>query len=133
MLEGCTVAVLILLGAALDVVQAQKIPQTSVPASHSLTVNFDYDFRRTPACSAKIKKRCVRQFVVYDISAGAAKRSKLFTIPVPRDARGPVNGITSTSPRLSLESGEHLLAVVAQYPDGAESRSRACTAWIAIP
>jgi hypothetical protein len=132
MLEGCTVAVLVLLGATRGVVQVQT-PQTSVPASHSLTVNFDYDFRRTPACSAKIKKRCVRQFVVYDISAGGAKRSKLFTIPAPREARGPVNGITSASPRLSLESGKHLLAVVAQYPDGAESRSRACTAWITIP
>ncbi len=132
MLQGCVVAVLILLGAPPGVARSQ-LPQTAAPASHSLTVKFDYDFRRTPACTAKIEKRCVRQFVVYDISAGASKRSKLFTIPTPPDAKGPVSGIMRTSPRLTLESGKHLLAVVAQYPDGGESRPRACTAWITIP
>jgi hypothetical protein len=132
MLEGCVAAVLILLGAS-STAAARTLPQTAAPASHSLTVRFDYDFRRTPACAAKLKKGCVRQFVVYDISAGEAKRSILFTIPAPRKAKGPVNGITAASPQLSLESGKHLLAVVAQYPDGSESRSDASTAWITIP
>jgi hypothetical protein len=137
MLKGCAIAAVILFGALRCAGQTQAPAQASsregAPAKHSVTVKFDYDFGPTPACSAKIKKSCIQQFVVYDISAGEAKRSKLFTIPAPPDAKGAVNGITGTSPELLFESGKHLLAVVAQEPDGSESHPRACTTWITIP
>ncbi|MGD1210703.1 MAG: hypothetical protein ABR973_05020 [Candidatus Acidiferrales bacterium] len=137
MLKGWAIAAVILLGALRGVAQTQTPVQVSsqegAPAKHSVAVKFDYDFRLTPACTAKIKKGCVQQFVVYDISAGEAKRSKLFTIPAPQDATGAVTGIAGTSPPLSFESGKHLLEVVAQYPDGTESQARACTTWVTIP
>ena len=129
------IAALLVIGATHAAGQAPSAPSAPAAGSstHTITVKFNYDFRKTPACTAKIRNRCIYQFVVYDISAGQAKRSKLFAIPAPPDAKGPVDGITGTSPKLSLESGKHLLAVVAQYPDGTESRARASTTWITIP
>jgi hypothetical protein len=102
-------------------------------SQHSVTLNFQYDFAQTPACSKKIAKSCVQQFVVYDISAGDKHRIKLFTIPLPERTATPLQTVTATSPRLDWESGKHLLAVVAAYPDGRESPDRACTTWITIP
>jgi hypothetical protein len=37
---------------------------------HSVTVTFDYNFGLTPTCSEKVTEKCVKQFNVYDISAG---------------------------------------------------------------
>jgi hypothetical protein len=53
---------------------------------HSITVKFDYDFRATPACVSAVRKNCVEQFNLYDISAGLAKRTKLASMPVPSGA-----------------------------------------------
>ncbi|MGD0955701.1 MAG: hypothetical protein ABR953_02585 [Candidatus Acidiferrales bacterium] len=133
MLKGCAVAVMVLLGALRGIAQTQTPAQTTAPATHSVTVKFDYDFRFTPPCTKKIKARCVQQFVVYDISVGEAKRTKLFTIPTPEHAKKSSVAVTGTSPQLVFESGQHLLEVVAQYPDGTESQKRACTTWITIP
>jgi hypothetical protein len=98
--------------------QSQPSPATtdaSQPAApthsqHSVTVTFDYDFGLTPACSKKITKGCVEQFVAYDISAGANHSSKL-----------------------DFESGKHLISVTAQGPDGRQSRKSICTTWVTIP
>lgn len=121
-------------GGALGSTQnAQQTPQTPTHGIHSVTVKFDYDFTKTPACSAKVTKACVQEFVAYDISAGVKHRTKLFVIPVPPGAKGLVQGITGTSPKLDFESGKHLLSVSAQEPDGTESKHRACTTWIEIP
>ena len=101
---------------------------------HFVTVTFDYDFTRTPACSATVKKACVEEFVAYDISAGVEHRTKLFEIPLPPRPVGLVHGITGKSPKkLDFESGKHLISVSAREPDGKESRHRACTTWIEIP
>jgi hypothetical protein len=102
-------------------------------STHKITLRFDYDFRSTPACSAKVSEDCVQQFVVYDISGGAAKRIKLLVIPVPANARGLVHGIAATTPPLLFEPGKHLLAVSAKMPNGRESDPSACTTWVKVP
>lgn len=107
-------------------------------SKHKITVTFDYDFAHQPPCSTDANQKehkqvCVQQFIVYDISAGLAQRTKLMTIPVPSDAHGMVKGLSGTSPRLLFESGQHLIAVVAQAPDGHESDPNRCEVWITIP
>jgi len=102
-------------------------PTPAPPANHSITVNFDYDFGKTPACSPSITAKCVQQFNVYDISGGPVlNRIKLFSVPVPANASGKVRGITGTSPQLSFETGTHFLAVTAQPPTGNESNPVVC-------
>lgn len=109
-------------------------PPATSHGLHYVTVTFDYDFSRTPACSEKVTTKCVQEFVAYDISAGVKNRIKLFEIPLPAKAEGVVKGITGKSPtKLDFESGKHLIAVVAREPDGTESMHRACTTWIQIP
>ena len=101
---------------------------------HFVTVTFDYDFAKTPACSATVKTACVEGFAAYDISAGVKHRTKLFDIPLPSKPVGLVHGITGKSPtKLDFESGKHLISVSAQEPGGKESRHHACTTWIDIP
>jgi len=102
-------------------------------SQHTVTVTFDYDFRQTPACSAKVTRGCVARFFVYDISNGRKQRRPLFEVPLPQNARGLVKGISDTSPRLDFESGRHLLEVKALTPDGTESGPPFATTWITIP
>ena len=117
-------------GQAQSQTQPQSQPQSQTP-KHTITMTFDYDFTATHACSPKVTKKCIAKFVVYDISG--KKPYKLFTIPVPADATGPVKGITGKSELLLFESGKHLLAVTAQNDSGEESSSYACSVWITIP
>jgi hypothetical protein len=99
---------------------------------HSVTVTFDYNFGLTPACSDKVTDNCVKQFNVYDISAGVENRTRLFTIPVDPASKGVVKGITGTSPVLLFAPGKHLISVVALTPSNQKSAPEACTAWIEI-
>jgi hypothetical protein len=101
-------------------------------SKHSVTVTFDYNFGLTPACSDKVTDNCVKQFNVYDISAGVENRTRLFTIPVDPAAKGVVKGITGSSPLLLFAPGKHLISVVAQTPSNQKSDPGACTAWIEI-
>lgn len=105
----------------------------SSSSKHSVTVTFDYDFGITPACSEKAVKNCVKEFVVYDISAGVQNRTKLFSFPPDPGAKGMVKGVTGTSPKLQFESGKHLISVVAQNPAGVESNVKAAKTWIEVP
>lgn len=100
---------------------------------HTISFSFDYDFRITHACSAKVTKGCVQSFNLYDISAGFPKRVKLGSIPVPPGAKGLVTGISATTQPLLFEPGRHLLAVTAQMPNGSESDSESCTIWVEVP
>lgn len=100
---------------------------------HTVTLTFDYDFRLIPACSSKITANCVQQFIAYDISAGAAKRTKLVVIPLPSRPKGLVRKIRGTTPPLLFEPGKHLFAVTAQVADGKESDPTNCTAWADVP
>jgi hypothetical protein len=107
-------------------------------SKHKITVTFDYDFTHQPPCSANVKDRkekksCVQQFIVYDISAGLANRTELVSIPVPPDAHGLVKGISATTPLLLFESGQHLIAVVAQTPKKFQSDPNRCELWVTIP
>lgn len=99
---------------------------------HSVTVTFDYNFALTPACSEKVTDNCVLQFNVYDISNGFEQRTRLFTIPVDRAAKGIVKGITGSSPILLFSPGKHLISVVAQTPSNRKSDPGACATWIEI-
>lgn len=107
--------------------QSQSPSQSS---KHAITITFDYDFTAMHACSPKVSKKCIAKFVVYDISG--KKPYKLFTIPVPADASGPVKGISGQSEPLLFEVGKHLLAVTAQKDTGEESNTYACSVWITI-
>jgi hypothetical protein len=99
---------------------------------HTITVKFVYDFAATPPCSATITAKCVQQFALYDISGGVAKRIKLTSIAVPSHIHGRVARISGTTPPLSFEPGKHLLAIVAQTPEGTESNPDDCTVWVEI-
>jgi hypothetical protein len=113
--------------------QAETPPAAPTHGKHTVTVKFDYDFQKTPACTKKPIKGCIDEFVAYDISGGAKHRLKLFEIPLPPKTDGLVQGITATSPLLDFESGRHLIAVVARETGGIESHTSACTTWIVIP
>jgi hypothetical protein len=112
----------------------QGAPTATAHSLHFITLKFDYDFTKTPACSVTVKTACVEEFIAYDISAGVKHRTKLFEIPLPPKPVGRVSGITAKSPtELDFESGKHILSVVAREPDGTESKHRVCTTWIEIP
>lgn len=100
---------------------------------HCVTVSFTYDFAPMHACSAKVKRNCIDQFNVYDVSGGADKRIKLFSIPAPAGAATVVKDITGRSPLLTFEPGKHQLAVTAQIVGGKESATLAATVWIVVP
>jgi hypothetical protein len=99
-------------------------------AQHSITVQFDYDFTKTPACTAKVTKACVQKFDVYDISG--EKPYLLFSIPAPENAQGLMKGISATSPRMWFAVGSHRIGVSAQMPDGEKSPPRDCKVIIEI-
>jgi hypothetical protein len=118
--------------AATTPIQGSPSPTTS-HGVHVVTVTFDYDFSKTPACTAKITKHCVTQFIAYDISGSAKSPIMLFPIPLPPNPSGPVKGITKASPPLDFESGKHLVSVSAMSADGTHSKRSLCTTWITIP
>jgi hypothetical protein len=99
-------------------------------AQHSITVQFDYDFTKTPACTAKVTKACVQKFNVYDISG--EKPYILFSIPAPQNAQGLVKGISATSPRMWFAIGKHRIGVSAEMPNGEKSPPRDCKVIIEI-
>jgi hypothetical protein len=105
-------------------------PAPSGSAMHSITVQFDYDFTKTPACSTKVTTACAKTFDVYDISGD--KPYFLFSIPVPQNAQGVMKGITATSPRMLFAIGRHRIGVSAQMPNGEKSPPRDCKVIIEI-
>jgi hypothetical protein len=105
-------------------------PPAAGSAFHSITVQFDYDFTKTPACTVKVTKACVQKFNVYDISG--EKPYLLFSIPAPQNAQGVMKGITATSPRMWFAIGSHRIGVSALMPDGEKSRPRDCKVIIEI-
>jgi hypothetical protein len=108
-------------------------PPTTTHGVHVVTVTFDYDFGGTPACTAKITKHCVTQFIAYDVSDGVKTPVLLFPIPLPSNPVGVVKGITKASPPLDFQSGKHLVSVSAMSADGTHSKRSLCTTWITIP
>src|SRR5580698_2310049 len=77
---------------------AKQIAPPSGGHIHKITVKFDYDFTRIPACDPpKVKEKCIAQFNIYDISAGIKSRTRLFSMPAPAGETKRVSGITATS------------------------------------
>jgi hypothetical protein len=99
-------------------------------AMHRITVQFDYDFTKTPACTAKVTSGCVQTFNVYDISGD--KPYFLFSVSVPPNAQGVMKGISATSPRMLFAVGRHRIGVSAQMPDGQKSPPRECKVIVEI-
>lgn len=108
---------------------AEQQPQV---VQRTVTVTFDYDFSKYPACSAKVTKKCIQQFNVWEVS-DPARQVFLFTVPVPSDAKGLVKGITGTSPKKrSFFTGPHRFGVSAKTPapgPRGESDPRLCMAF----
>ena len=102
----------------------------TTPPQRTITVKFDYDFTKSPACSPTLKEKCVQQFNVYDISVG--RQIKLFSIPLPAGHTGLVKGIVAKSPPLRFAPGKHVIVVTAQSTSGAESNAEACKVTIKV-
>jgi hypothetical protein len=93
---------------------AEQQPQV---VQRTVTVTFDYDFSKYPPCSAKVTKKCIQQFNVWEVS-DPAKQLFLFTVPVPPDAKGMVKGISWTAPKKrSFFTGPHRFGVSAKTPE----------------
>ena len=99
---------------------------SAAPGQHTVTVSLNYDFTTDNACSASVTKGCLQQFNIYDLTSGTPV--KLFSIPAPAGANGPVTGITGTSGQLAMKSGVHTFGATAQLADGTESNPNASTA-----
>ncbi|MGA8143182.1 MAG: hypothetical protein WB987_04750 [Candidatus Acidiferrales bacterium] len=126
---GAFLLIAILVVVSLMIAGACLAQEQSV--KHTISVKFDYDFKLNHACSPTVTTNCVMQFNVYDISSKPP--TKLFSIPVPAGATGPVKGITGESQPLVFEPGKHLLAARAELANGKESKKHACEVWIEIP
>jgi hypothetical protein len=100
---------------AMTDLSAQKLPQPQQAVMRTVKVKFDYDFSKFPACSAKITKKCVQQFNVYEVSS--TPPIFLFSIPVPPNARGKVTGIPGAAPqKQAFFTGPHRVGVTAKGP-----------------
>ncbi len=100
---------------------AQMSSQPPQSVMRTVTVTFNYDFSKFPPCSARVTKKCILQFNVYEVSA--SKPVFLFSIPVPPNAKGKVNEITGSAPRKrAFFAGPHRFGVSAKMP-GANAES----------
>jgi hypothetical protein len=106
---------------------------------HYITVTFDYDFTKTPACAAKNPANpCVSQFAIFETTAGEGKGQPifLFNVPLPPKPKGVVNGITQQSPaQIDFVLGWHRLGVAALVLNGRKSTLRfcdSCATWINV-
>ncbi len=103
---------------------------------HVIQLQFDYDFRKTRACTGKIRTKCVDRFVIYNVYLDAHNREqriKLGVIPLPESPKGLVKGITGKTPPLSFSPGDHKIVVVAEEPNHLESSPEAASVMIKIP
>jgi hypothetical protein len=113
----------LLFGAALTV-----SPQTT-QKQHSIAVQFLYDFRAHQSCPAQ--SPCVKQFNVYNVT-DHGQRTLLFTIHAPPGARAKAVHISGQSMPRPFASGQHMIAVTAQWDTGAESALLASTTIVDI-
>ncbi|MGD0403429.1 MAG: hypothetical protein ABSB66_09535 [Candidatus Acidiferrales bacterium] len=105
---------------------AQTAEAPAQVVQRTVSVTFDYDFSAFPPCSAKVTKKCIQQFNVWEVSAPTP--IFLFSIPIPPDAKGLVKGITGTaSKKRALFTGPHRFGVSAKMaPPGGESDPYRC-------
>jgi hypothetical protein len=96
-----------------------------------VSVTFDYDFTKNPACSPTILTGCIARFNVYDVGPG--KPVKLFSIPAPTGAYSLTKDIAGKSQPLTIGRGNHTLAASAQMSSGEESSMQECTTGTILP
>jgi hypothetical protein len=101
------------------------------PKTHTIRVNFDYDFKDFHGCKTKSKAPCLKQFNVYNVT-DTGKRILLFSIPAPPGAKHAVKDITGASNPLVFAPGKHMIAVTAQTDRGGESDPRACSTMVNV-
>jgi len=118
----------------------QNAPQQTPPtdAWHCITVQFEYDFSKTPPCTgSKPKHPCVAQFAIYETTAGTNKKNRvfLFYVPLPVKQSGTVQ-VTGESPKqIDFVLGWHKLGVGALDETGKDSHMKfcdSCATWIDV-
>jgi hypothetical protein len=118
----------------------QNAPQQTPPADawHCITVQFQYDFSKTPPCAgSKPKHPCVAQFAIYETTAGTNKKHRifLFYVPLPAKPSGVVQ-VTGESPKqIDFVLGAHKLSVGALDDTGKDSHMKfcdSCATWINV-
>ncbi len=102
----------------------------SAPSRHTVTIQFDYDFTKMPACSRKVNLKCIKQFNVYEVSGTTP--IWLFSIPAPAGANKFVPAITATSPARTFFPGPHRFGVSARTSEGTESDPHACLTFATV-
>jgi hypothetical protein len=119
---------------------AQSSTASAGPVPHTISVTFDYDFDRVPACTGKTQHHCVKQFVIYDISSGSNHAYQIGTVALPDSPYGQKRGIPGKTDPHVFESGKHLIAVTAQEPEpqphpleSITAGCASCTTWVNIP
>ncbi len=107
-------------------------------AWHCVSVQFQYDFGKTPPCAGTNPKHpCVAQFAIYDTSNGTGKRHRtfLFNVPLPAKTSG-VEPVSGQSPKqIDFMLGWHKLGVGALDDTGKDSHMKfcdSCATWIDV-
>lgn len=119
------------LAAAFPGVARARASRAQPPRKHTVTVRFNYNFKKVHACPAKAHKRCVAKFNIYNVTVHG-QRYFLFSIPAPANARGKVKHITGKSKPLLLAAGKHMIAVTAVWNTGAESNLYGSTTMVRV-
>ncbi len=114
-------------------VLAGLLPSTArgTPTQHKISVKFNYDFTYAKGCKEKETGRCVKRFIIYDVT-DPKNPVKLFSIAVPAKVKKIVYQIKGSSPMLNLNDGVHTLAATAQWADGTESDKNACKVTVTV-
>ncbi len=110
----------------------QTPDQPSVVVQRTVSVTFNYDFSKFPPCSAKVAKKCIQQFDVWEVSAD--KPIFLFTIQVPPGAMGVAQVISGSAPKKRpFFTGPHRIGVSAKMhaPDG-DSDPHQCMVFVQV-
>jgi hypothetical protein len=94
---------------------------------HKVLVTFNYNFTIAKGCKEKETGRCVKRFIIYDIT-DRNHPQRLFSIAVPANVRKTIYQIKGKSDMLPLPDGLRTFSATAQWADGTESERNACTA-----
>lgn len=97
---------------------------------HTLTVNITFNFANVPGCTSAQTTGCIKQFNVYNVTAGA--KTLIFSIPAPA-AAATSQVVTATSPTFAAMPGNVVFAFTAATPDPLESAAVNSTVPVPVP
>jgi len=100
------------------------------PPQHTIQVTFNYDFTNAKGCKEKETGRCVKRFIIYDIT-DVKNPVRLFSLAVPDDVKHIIYQIKGSS-SAPLDDGERTFAATAQWADGTESDKDACKVTVTV-